>query len=117
MDINPPRNDQKAPKSRFRLAQTPMRPAQKALKRRLVLKVCLARPEIESLAEIAASVVRHNQLARVPSDWREIPAWWGWAKRALPASTYQPDTVLRRDIRRAISVLQSCAKTQKPPQA
>lgn len=75
--------------------------------------VSLSRADLEWIAGIAACVVRFNQLAKPPDDWREIPAWWKQAKAELPPSDRHPSKQVRHDLGRAIAVLASLSDAQK----
>ena len=75
--------------------------------------VSLSRADLEWIAGIAACVVRFNQLAKPPDDWREIPAWWQQAKAELPASDRHPSKQVRHDLGRAIAILASLSDAQK----
>lgn len=69
--------------------------------------VSLSRADIEWIAGLAACVVRFNQLAKPPEDWREIPAWLESARSDRARSTRLATRQMRQDIRRATSVLTS----------
>jgi hypothetical protein len=40
-----------------------------------VLLVRLTEEGLNWIAEISASVVRNNQLRKIPKDWRKLPEW------------------------------------------
>ena len=70
--------------------------------------------DVAWMAEIAASVVRNNCVARAPRDWRQIPSWWKTVGEVCVGLTVVEDEVMVEDTVRAVGVLRRLSSVPRP---
>jgi hypothetical protein len=77
--------------------------------------VSLTLEDVAWVAELAASVVKNNSVAKPPREWRSIPDWWKAVGEVdVGLSVGVGDECLVEDTLRAVGVLEGLKAVPRP---
>ena len=79
-----------------------------------IVCVQLTLQDVAWVAEIAASVVRNNNVVPPPCDWRQIPSWWKAVGEVCVGLSVVEDEVMVEDTVRAVGVLRRLSSVPRP---